>query len=126
MKRLIITNGKIILPTSIETDKILICINQKIRQIVASNEFTPQPDDQIIDAAGNYVAPGFIDMHIHGGGGHDFMDGTVEAPPVCIPSEIVFGAVSEIVSETVSAVDSVFSLPIDLSKDKPSTTTGEA
>ena len=79
MKRLIITNGKIILPTSIETDKILICINQKIRQIVASNEFTPQPDDQIIDAAGNYVAPGFIDMHIHGGGGHDFMDGTVEA-----------------------------------------------
>jgi len=79
MKRLIITNGKIILPTSIETDKILICINQKIRQIVASNEFMPQPDDQIIDAAGNYVAPGFIDMHIHGGGGHDFMDGTVEA-----------------------------------------------
>ena len=68
MKRLIITNGKIILPTSIETDKILICINQKIRQIVASNEFMPQPDDQIIDAAGNYVAPGFIDMHIHGGG----------------------------------------------------------
>ena len=44
MKRLIITNGKIILPTSIETDKILICINQKIRQIVASNEFMPQPD----------------------------------------------------------------------------------
>lgn len=43
MKRLIITNGKIILPTSIETDKILICINQKIRQIVASNEFTPHP-----------------------------------------------------------------------------------
>lgn len=79
MKRLIITNGKIILPTSIETDKILICINQKIRQIVASNEFIPQSDDQIIDAAGNYVAPGFIDMHIHGGGGHDFMDGTVEA-----------------------------------------------
>ena len=26
-----------------------------------------------------YVAPGFIDIHIHGGGGHDFMDGTEEA-----------------------------------------------
>lgn len=66
MKRLIITNGKIILPTSIETDKILICINQKIRQIVASNEFTPQPDDQIIDAAGNYVAPRFHGWHRRG------------------------------------------------------------
>jgi len=32
-----------------------------------------------IDAGGNYVAPGFIDMHVHGGGGYDFMDGTVEA-----------------------------------------------
>jgi N-acetylglucosamine-6-phosphate deacetylase len=28
-----------------------------------------------IDAAGKYVAPGFIDIHVHGGGGHDFMDG---------------------------------------------------
>ena len=26
-----------------------------------------------------YIAPGFIDIHVHGGGGHDFMDGTVEA-----------------------------------------------
>lgn len=28
-----------------------------------------------IDAKGKYVAPGFIDIHVHGGGGHDFMDG---------------------------------------------------
>ncbi len=26
-----------------------------------------------------YIAPGFIDIHVHGGGGHDFMDGTEEA-----------------------------------------------
>ena len=31
------------------------------------------------DAGGNYLCPGFIDNHCHGGGGHDFMDGTVEA-----------------------------------------------
>ena len=31
--------------------------------------------DEIIDAENNYVSPGFIDIHCHGGGGHDFMDG---------------------------------------------------
>ncbi|OOQ59786.1 N-acetylglucosamine-6-phosphate deacetylase [Mucilaginibacter pedocola] len=33
----------------------------------------------IIDAVGKYLSPGFIDIHVHGGGGHDFMDNTIEA-----------------------------------------------
>ena len=32
-----------------------------------------------IDCGGLYLAPGFIDIHVHGGGGHDFMDATVDA-----------------------------------------------
>lgn len=32
-----------------------------------------------IDCSGLYISPGFIDMHLHGGGGYDFMDGTEEA-----------------------------------------------
>ncbi len=32
-----------------------------------------------IDAKGKYIAPGFMDIHVHGGGGGDFMDGNVEA-----------------------------------------------
>lgn len=34
---------------------------------------------EIIDANGAYLSAGFIDLHTHGGAGHDFMDGTVEA-----------------------------------------------
>lgn len=37
------------------------------------------PDALEIDAKGKYISPGFIDIHIHGGGGHDFMDGTTDA-----------------------------------------------
>lgn len=35
--------------------------------------------DKVIDAEGKYLSAGFIDLHIHGGAGFDFMDGTVEA-----------------------------------------------
>lgn len=37
-----------------------------------------QPE-RVIDANGHYVSAGFIDLHVHGGGGHDFLDGTTEA-----------------------------------------------
>ena len=37
------------------------------------------PGAMIMDAGGRYISPGFIDIHVHGGGGYDFMDNTVEA-----------------------------------------------
>ncbi|MBQ7039266.1 MAG: N-acetylglucosamine-6-phosphate deacetylase [Clostridia bacterium] len=37
------------------------------------------PFDECIDAGGNYVSAGFIEIHSHGAGGHDFLDNTEEA-----------------------------------------------
>lgn len=37
------------------------------------------PGATTIDAQGHFVSPGFIDIHVHGGGGYDFMDATEEA-----------------------------------------------
>lgn len=37
------------------------------------------PNAEIIDLQGGYLAPGFVDLHVHGGGGGDFMDGTADA-----------------------------------------------
>lgn len=37
------------------------------------------PGAMILDAGGNFISPGFIDIHVHGGGGYDFMDNTIEA-----------------------------------------------
>ena len=39
---------------------------------------TQMPFDRDVDAEGNYVTAGFIDLHCHGGGGADFSDGDVE------------------------------------------------
>lgn len=60
--------------------------------------------DRIIDAQGYYVSPGFIDIHSHGGGGHDFMDGTVEAITGAAKSHMEHGTTS-IVPTTVTCPD---------------------
>lgn len=41
---------------------------------------SPIPGDaQIIDLKRNYLSPGWIDLHCHGAGGYEFIDGTKEA-----------------------------------------------
>jgi N-acetylglucosamine-6-phosphate deacetylase len=48
--------------------------------IAGIEERLPDWEDAIhINAGQRYISPGFIDIHVHGGGGHDFMDGTTDA-----------------------------------------------
>ncbi len=77
--RIIIKNGKVIFPDRIEENLTIVCENGKIVSIVKPNEVVYSDGDMVIDARNKYVSSGFIDIHTHGGGGHDFMDGTVEA-----------------------------------------------
>ena len=48
-------------------------------KIVAIGDNIGAADARVIDASGKYVSAGFIDLHTHGAGGADFMDGSVEA-----------------------------------------------
>ncbi|MBB5438379.1 N-acetylglucosamine-6-phosphate deacetylase [Pedobacter sp. AK017] len=76
-KRLKIYNGKLITPYKTIQQGVLLIEDGKIVGLQEGN--ADFPDAHEINARGNYIAPGFIDLHIHGGGGHDFMDNTVEA-----------------------------------------------
>lgn len=73
-----IKGGKIILENEVIENKVLVFTN-KIVDILNEEEFEKmslnESIDEIIDAHGKYVSPGFIDIHIHGSGGKDAMDG---------------------------------------------------
>jgi N-acetylglucosamine-6-phosphate deacetylase len=71
---MLITNCKIVYEDRIEDGSVQIK-NGKIT--AAGVPF--ESDNTIIDAKGLYLSPGFIDIHIHGAGGYDTMDGTYEA-----------------------------------------------
>jgi len=75
--RIKIINGKIITPYRVLTDGVVCIENGKICEVSEKN--VDFPDAEIIDAGGHSVSPGFIDLHTHGAGNSDFMDGSVEA-----------------------------------------------
>lgn len=68
-----IVNGKIILPDSIVEGRALL-FDEKI---IGLSDAVPE-GAEIIDAKGRYVAPGLVDIHIHGYLGEDTSDGSVE------------------------------------------------
>ena len=76
MEQIIFTGGRFLLPEGIRTGLALVVKNGRIAAIVPEAE---APAGERVDADGQYISPGFIDMHVHGGWGYDFLDGTAEA-----------------------------------------------
>ena len=74
--RTFIKNG-IVLTEDGFSDGILVIEDGKIAEAGYKGEIPENAG--LIDADGNYILPGFIEIHAHGGGGADFMDGTAEA-----------------------------------------------
>lgn len=82
---------------SLVTDKIeaadLLINDGKIEAIIPTD--TPINNEyEIIDAAGCYVSPGFVDIHQHGGGGADYMDGGAENFYLATAAHLAHGTTS--------------------------------
>ena len=69
-----IKNGKIVLADKVLCDSFVYFEDGKITAVTNEN----LPFDSEVDAEGNFVSAGFIDIHVHGGG-YDFMDGSADA-----------------------------------------------
>ena len=97
----VFTNGRIIL-----TDRILDGYSVIVEDGVISDVTRGKTAaDKVVDLGGRYLAPGFIDMHTHGAGGHDFMDGTEEAVKGACMTHLSHGTTS-IVPTTLTCLNS--------------------
>lgn len=97
-----IINGKIISQNRILENEVLYLKDDKIL-FIGNKDISP---DKEIDAKNNYVSAGFIDIHTHGGGGADFLDGG-EKPIMCAAQKHLFCGTTSIMPTTLACSKAV-------------------
>lgn len=88
----LIKNATVVSPTEVLKSTSVVIDGAKITHVGACPENTE--NHTVIDGEGKYVMPGFIETHVHGGGGHDFMDGTFEAFEAIVNTHASHGTTS--------------------------------
>lgn len=100
-----IEGGRVVFENEIKDNLTVYMKDGKIVDITEQN----RPYDNAIDAGGAFVAPGFIDIHIHGAGGYDFLDNTEKAFMAISETCARYGATSIVPTITSSTPESMLS-----------------
>lgn len=87
-----IFNGHILTPSGWIDEGSVLIENGRIKEIRRNSYIVPEA--KAIDAHGMHVAPGCIELHIHGGGDADFMEGTEAAFRTAVKAHMEHGTTS--------------------------------
>lgn len=118
MSQLKIYNGNIITPQRIVKGGSILIEDGKI--IAISERDIETTDAVVIDVEGKYISPGFIDIHVHGGGGFDFMDATEEAFLTIAETHARFGTTAILPTTLTGTKEDILEVlfAYDAAKDK--------
>ncbi|QQD84951.1 phosphonate metabolism protein PhnM [Jeotgalicoccus sp. ATCC 8456] len=75
---MIITNGSVITESEVLENHAVIIEQDKIQNIIPMSELELTSDEEVIDAEGGYVSPGFIDIH------SDYIEGIIAPRPTTV------------------------------------------
>ena len=87
-----IINARILTPQGWLKDGSVIICDNKILEV--TNCDLAIVGAKIIDAKGMYIVPGGVEIHVHGGGGRDFMEGSEDAFRAAIKAHMQHGTTS--------------------------------
>jgi N-acetylglucosamine-6-phosphate deacetylase len=74
-----VTGGRVLTPWREIANGTIVTRDGRIEAVGPAGAVSIPLDAERLDAAGCTVVPGFIDIHVHGGDGADFMDATLDA-----------------------------------------------
>jgi N-acetylglucosamine-6-phosphate deacetylase len=95
-------NGTLILPNRLLAGGAVTVADGRIQSVGPS---PPPAGAEQIDLRGDYLAPGFVDLHIHGGAGADFMDATADAFRTVCAAHLRHGTTALLPTTTVARHD---------------------
>ena len=111
MSRLLcIGNGRVVLPHRVIPNGAVVVRDGHIEAVLENP--TNQSCCELLDAQGGIIMPGFIDMHLHGGGGADFMDGTLDSFRTIARTHLIHGTTA-MTPTTMTAPDEEVEMLID-------------
>ena len=102
MQPIVIHADRAFTPFEEITDAVVVVQGSKIAAIGSRGLVDLPRGVREIAASGKTVVPGFVDVHIHGAGGHDVMEGTREALEIIAATVAPHGTTS-LVATTVTA-----------------------
>ena len=94
--------GRILTPLEEISEGVILVEDGRIAAIGHRDEIRVPPGAADYSAAGLTVVPGFVDVHIHGAGGHDVMEANARALD-CIASTVARYGTTSLVATTVTA-----------------------
>lgn len=109
MKPLLFRNLTAILPDCLVDEAWVLCEKGKIVSVSKKRPKMAR-EFEVIDGSGGYLAPGFIDMHVHGGDGADFMDGTSEAVRVACRAHARHGTTTIFPTTTTGSIEQIHAM----------------
>ncbi len=121
-----VIKGEVILPDRVLSKGVVEITGEKITDIYAQSDRTWDGQSYFLDYSDHYISPGFIDLHIHGALGRDFMDADMESFNI-IGGHLARAGVSGYLATTLSSpfpailkvIDSVKRSPIFPLVSKP-------
>ncbi len=101
---MIITNARLIFADGIRDGLELVVQEGKITEV---REQTPAGGKHVIDLDGNYLAPGFIDLHLHGALDRDTMEASAEAFQAICDYHASGGTTSLLLTTATAPIDNI-------------------
>jgi N-acetylglucosamine-6-phosphate deacetylase len=97
--------SRILTPIEEVSDAVILVEGDKITAIGHRDEIQVPPDATHFAAPGSTVVPGFIDIHIHGAGGHDVMEATPRALDKITETVARHGTTSMLATTVTAPID---------------------